>query len=796
MSVPSENITQRPFEEILPEAFLSYSKFVALHRAIPDVRDGLKPVHRRILFSMNELGMHPDKPYSKAARLVGDCMAKYHPHGDSSIYESAVRMSQPWASRYPFVDGHGNFGSIDGDSAAAMRYTEMRMSPLALLMVQDIDKSTVAFKSNYDEKLKEPIVLPSPIPNILLNGGSGIAVGMASNMPPHNLKEVIEGVLLQIDNPKVTVSELMQKIPGPDFPTGGFIIGTVGIEEAYTTGRGKIKIRAKAVIEAFRNGKSLIVVTEMPYGLSKSTLASKIEQLAEDKIGGIVEVRDESDREGIRLVVECRKDADAQLILKQLYKETELQKTFGIINLVISPKGTPEVMGLKQINAAFIEHRKQVVTRRTKYELAKAKARAHILEAIVVAINNLDEVISIIRASKNPPQAKLRLMERFDFSEIQAQAILDMKLQHLTNLELNGIKLEYEEILKLIAALEEILADISKVYAIIKNELKEIVSKYSDDRRTKILSNEAADATDMAIFDDPEKQIEVFLTAQSFIKQMPAQSRKNPKLSFKDGDYVAGRVTCSSKDTLFLFSDKGKSYPISAKLLAEGSGKDRGVSVRSFVQISEGEQIISIVPVKDFEVDNHFLFVTRGGQIMRTPVTDFISARSSEAMTLKEGDALVRVFRTNGENELIIATAQGQCIRFPENEVTPMGRKSRGVKGIALNSKDFVRDALVLESTDQDIIMVTERGYVKRSSLDEYKPQCRAGKGIAIGKIEINKTGLLAGILMVRESTISFIQKSGTVTVIKIGELKLENRVKPGVPMIDVIFDDYVVKGI
>ncbi|MFZ3372354.1 MAG: DNA gyrase subunit A [Desulfitobacteriaceae bacterium] len=796
MSVPSENITQRPFEEILPEAFLSYSKFVALHRAIPDVRDGLKPVHRRILFSMNELGMHPDKPYSKAARLIGDCMAKYHPHGDSSIYESAVRMSQPWASRYPFVDGHGNFGSIDGDSAAAMRYTEMRMSPLALLMVQDIEKNTIAFKPNYDEKLKEPIVLPSPIPNILLNGGSGIAVGMASNMPPHNLKEVIEGVLLQIDNPKVTVGELMQKIPGPDFPTGGFIIGTAGIEEAYNTGRGKIIIRAKAVLEASRNGKSLIVVTEMPYGLSKSTLASKIEQLAEDKISGIAEVRDESDREGIRLVVECRKDADAQLILKQLYKETELQKTFGIINLVISTKGTPEVMGLKQIIAAFIEHRKQVVTRRTKYELAKAKARAHILEAIVVAINKLDEVIAIIRASKNPAQAKLRLMERFDFTEIQAQAILDMKLQHLTNLELEGIKQEYEAILKLIASLEEILADISKVYAIIKNELKEISSKYSDDRRTKLLSSEAAAATDMTIFEDPEKPIVVFMTDQNFIKQMPTQSRKIPNLSSKDGDYVSSRVTCSSRDTLFLFSDQGKAYPLSAKLLSEGSGKDHGVSVRSFVQIPEGERIIDLVPVKDFEANNHFLFVTRGGQVMRTPVTDYINARSSEAMTIKEGDALVRVFRTKGKNNLIIATAQGQFIRFPESEISPMGRKSRGVKGITLASKDFVRDALVLESIDQDIIIATERGYVKRSSLDEFKPQGRAGKGIAFGKIEINKTGLLAGIHMVRESTISFIQKSGTVTVVKLGDLQLENRAKPGVPMVGVLFDDYVVKSI
>ncbi|MDI6877881.1 MAG: DNA gyrase subunit A, partial [Desulfitobacteriaceae bacterium] len=449
MSILEENITQRPLEEVLPEAFMGYSKFVILHRAIPDVRDGLKPVHRRIIYSMHELGMTPDKPHSKSARLVGHCMGAYHPHGDSAIYEAAVRMAQPWASRYQFIDGHGNFGSVDGDPAAAMRYTEMRMTPLAKLMCQDLEKDTVSFRPNYDNRLEEPAVLPSPLPNLLVNGTGGIAVGLATNMPPHNLREVICGITQQIDNPELTLEELMATVPGPDFPTGGYILGQDGIREAYTTGRGKLIVRGKAAIQPGKGGKHLIVITEIPYQVNKANLANKIESLSEGKIEGIADVRDESDREGMRLVVECRKEADPENILAQLYKYTQLQESFGIINLVITADGTPKILNLKELNQAYIEHRREVVIRRTEYDLKKARARAHILEGLVVAIKNLDEVIALIRASKTPALAKAALILRFEFSDLQAQAVLDMKLQHLTNLELESILKEYDEVLRL-----------------------------------------------------------------------------------------------------------------------------------------------------------------------------------------------------------------------------------------------------------------------------------------------------------------------------------------------------------
>lgn len=582
MSITEDNIIQRPLEDVLPESFLGYSKHVILQRAVPDVRDGLKPVHRRILFSMDEIGMHTDKPYSKSARLVGDCMGKYHPHGDSSIYESAVRMAQPWATRYPMVDGQGNFGSIDGDNAAAMRYTEMRMTPLSQLMTQDIEKNTVLFKENYDQRLKEPVVLPSPFPNLLVNGGSGIAVGMMSNIPPHNLREVIAGVILQIDQPQVSVEQLMEKVSGPDFPTGGLIIGNEGIINAYKTGRGKVTMRGKALIEQGKNGKSLIVITEIPYQVNKSTLAAKIETMADSgKIEGISEVRDESDREGIRLVVECRKEADPLNILRLLYKHTQLEDTFGIINLVITAEGTPKVLGLKEINAAFIQHRKIVVTKRTEFDLEKARLKAHILEGLVIAINNLDEVIATIRSSKTPSIAKASLITRFELSEIQAQAILDMKLQHLTNFELEGIKKEHADILKLINELESILADINKVYDIIKKELKDIADKHGDDRRTTILPEEMRNEIDLSAFGEPECIFQVALTANGFIKRLPLQAKKKDNAlvcSFKDGDTLQEKLICSNKDRLFFFTRSGEFYSINSKTIPEGKIEIKGAA--------------------------------------------------------------------------------------------------------------------------------------------------------------------------------------------------------------------------
>ncbi|TWH56469.1 DNA gyrase subunit A [Desulfitobacterium sp. LBE] len=805
MSIPEENITQRSLEEVLPESYLGYSKHVILQRAVPDVRDGLKPVHRRIIYAMDELGMTPDKPYSKSARLVGDCMGKYHPHGDSSIYDAAVRMAQPWATRYPLIDGQGNFGSIDGDGAAAMRYTEMRMTHLSQLMTQDIEKDVIPFKPNYDQREKEPIVLPSPFPNLLVNGGSGIAVGMASNIPPHNLREVVAALILQIDNPHVTLEQLMEKVKGPDFPTGGLIIGSQGFTEAYRSGRGKVTMRGKAIIESGKNGKSLIVITEIPFQVSKSTLAAKIEAQSENgKIEGISEVRDESDREGIRLVVECKKDADPKRILKLLYKYTQLQETFGIINLVISEEGTPRVLGLKEINHSYLQHRREVVLRRTEYELAKAKARAHILEGLVIAINNLDEVLQIIRSSKTPALAKAGLITRFEFSEVQAQAILDMKLQHLTNLELDGIRKEYAEILKLIAELESILADINKVYTIIKNELKQIADQYGDERRTLILPEDVGDEVDYSAFEEPEKPMEVLLTRKGFIKQIPTPTRRSQinaiAFAFKDGDVLLEHVSCTSKDTLYFFTHSGKYYDAKAKLVAEAGAKEKGRAVNNLFPLPEEERIVAMVSLREEKEGQYFVFVTKDGQVMRSPVKDFLNARTAEAMGLKEQDEIVKVFLSAGEGELFLASLQGQAIRFAEAEVNPMGRKSRGVKGMTLNEGDYVVDALLIQpgadGETGDLITVTEQGYVKRTSLEEYKPQGRAGRGIAIAKIDAEKTGNLVSLIQVgpkEDKLLHIIQAGGTVTGVEAQSLKRESRVKSGAGLVNVIINDYIV---
>ena len=804
MSIVEDNIIQRPLEDVLPEAFLGYSKHVILQRAVPDVRDGLKPVHRRILYSMDEIGMHTDKPYSKSARLVGDCMGKYHPHGDSSIYDSAVRMAQPWATRYPMVDGQGNFGSIDGDNAAAMRYTEMRMTHLSQLMTQDIEKKTVLFKANYDQRLKEPVVLPSPFPNLLVNGGSGIAVGMMSNMPPHNLREVVNSVILQIDNPRITVDELMEKVSGPDFPTGGLIIGTEGIVNAYKSGRGKVTMRGKAMIEQSKNGKSLIVITEIPYQVNKSTLAAKIETLSViGKIEGISEVRDESDREGIRLVVECRKETDPLSVLRLLYKHTQLEDTFGIINLVITAEGTPKILGLKEINAAFIKHRKIVVTKRTEFDLEKARLHAHILEGLVIAINNLDEVIALIRASKTPAIAKAALITRFELSEIQAQAILDMRLQNLTNFELDGIKKEHDEALKLIAEFESILADVNKVYDIIKKELKEIADKYGDDRRTLVLSEDMRDQLDLSSFEEPENLIEVMLTTKGFIKRMPLQTKKNKGNAlvcvFKDGDTLAERITCTDKDTLYFFTHSGMFYSIKAKTVPEAGNKDKGGLLTNLFPLPLGEMVVSTLPIKDASEGLCLVFVTKDGQVMRSPASDFVNARSSEAIGLKEGDAVIKVGLGDNQGEIVLVTHQGQAIRYPEAEINPMGRKSRGVKGMALGNQDWIVDALLLSSSGQnslgDLVTVTERGFVKRTSIEEYKPQGRAGKGIAIGKVDPLGTGFVIGVTQVKdEDVLNIIQVSGTVTQVEMKNVKAESRAKPGSQRVSVLLDDYAVR--
>ncbi|AFM41310.1 DNA gyrase, A subunit [Desulfosporosinus acidiphilus SJ4] len=800
MSMNEETISQRPLEEVLPESFLGYSKHVILQRAVPDVRDGLKPVHRRILYSMDEIGMSPDKPYSKSARLVGDCMGKYHPHGDSSIYESAVRMAQPWAIRYPLVDGQGNFGSIDGDNAAAMRYTEMRMTPLAQLMTQDLDKNTVLFKANYDQRLKEPVVLPSPFPNLLINGGSGIAVGMMSNIPPHNLKEVVAGLIQQIDHPDTTVEELLEKVKGPDFPTGGLIIGTDGIISAYKTGRGKVTMRGKAVIEQGKSGKNLIAITEIPFQVNKSTLASKIEAHADSgKISGISEVRDESDREGIRLVVECRKEADPLEVLRNLYKYTQMEETFGIINLVITPDGTPKVLGLKEINAAFIEHRKIVVTKRTKFELEKAKHRIHILEGLMIAINHLDEVIEIIRSSKTPALAKAALMTRFELSEIQSQAILDLKLQTLTNFELDGIRQDYDDTLRLISELEGILADVSKVFQIIKHELKDIADKYGDERRTRIMPEEMRNTFDLSSFEEVEHPFEVILTKQGYIKRIPLPSKNiktMPALSFKDGDVVSLKVSATDQETLYFFTQTGNFYCIKAKTVPEAGPKEKGSPLSNLLQLQAEETIAAILSVKEGTDQSYFIFITQEGQVMRSPVKDFVHARNAEGMGLKENDVLTRVFIGTDAGELFIATYYGQAIRFPLTDINPMGRKARGMKGITLNEGDRVVDALLLmpENPLGDLVTLTERGYIKRTSFEEFKPQSRAGKGIAITKVSAEKIGYLTDITRANEEdSLEILQVEGDVTKIEIKSLKVESRAKSGSQWIPVLHNNFAL---
>lgn len=804
MSIREDKISQRPLEDVLPEAFLGYSKHVILQRAVPDVRDGLKPVHRRILYTMDELGMQADKPYSKSARLVGDCMGRYHPHGDSSIYDAAVRMAQPWATRYPMVDGQGNFGSLDGDSAAAMRYTEVRMTTLAQLMTQDIEKNTTPFKANYDQRLKEPVVLPSPFPYLLVNGGSGIAVGMMSNMPPHNLREVVDAIIMQIDKPQVTLEELMSKIGGPDFPTGGLLIGTEGILSAYQNGRGKVTLRGKALIEQGQAGKSLLVITEIPYQVNKATLAGKIETLAATgKIEGISEVRDESDREGIRLVVECRKDADPREVLRLLYKYTQLEDTFGIINLVIAADGTPKVLGLKEINAAFIAHRKSVVWRRTEFDLEKARLKEHILAGLMLAISNLDEVLALIRASKTPALARAGLITGFELTEVQAQAILDMRLQNLTNMELAGIQQDHADIVKLIAELENILADERKVLDIIKKELQEIGEKYGDERRTRILPEEMRHCFDPGVLTEPENPVEILRTVRGFWKRIPLAVKKNkgnaPPCSFKDGDTLAERIVCTDKDMLYLFTRSGKFYCLKAKLIPEAKAKDKGVHLANIFPLPAEEEIVSIIPGRDEPGGWNFLFVTKDGQVLRSPAADFVNSRSAEAIGLREGDNLVKAFLSEGRGDLLLATGRGQVIRYSETEISLMGRKARGVKGMTLNGGDWVVAALLLnreeERTGGDLVTLTERGFVKRTPLAEYKAQGRAGKGVAIAKVDSVGTGFLVDVAQGEgEDALHVLQSSGLVTRLALKELKAESRAKAGVQRIPVLLQDYAIR--
>ena len=786
-------------EDEMKRSYLLYSMSVIVGRALPDVRDGLKPIHRRILYAMSELGLTPDKPHRKSATIVGEVMGKYHPHGDAAIYETLVRMAQDFSHRYPLIDGHGNFGSIDGDPPAAMRYTEARMAKITLKLLADIDKETVDFVPNFDESLKEPTVLPARFPNLLVNGSSGIAVGMATNIPPHNLGEVIDAVVMLIDNPDASVKELMMVIKGPDFPTGGLIMGRDGIREAYTTGRGSIKMRARARIETSSSGKTRILVTEIPYQVNKARLIESIAELVRDKkIDGITDLRDESDREGMRIVIELRRDANPNVVLNQLYKHTQMEDTFGVIMLVLVD-GQPRVLNLKETLHYYIEHQKEVVTRRTRFELARAEERAHILEGLKIALDNLDAIITLIRESGTPEVAREGLMKKFKLSEKQAQAILDMRLQRLTGLERKKIEDEYVDVIKLIAKLKGILADEKRVLEVIKEELLAIKEEYADPRRTEI----TAAATKLDVEDlIAEEDIVVTLTHQGYIKRLPLTTYRSQRrggrgvtgMSTKEEDFVEHLFVTTTHDYILFFTDKGKIYSIKAYEVPEASRQARGTAVVNLISLSPGESIRAVIPIREFADDKYLVMATRQGVIKKTALSMYDNARRSGviAIDLAEDDDLVSVKLTSGDEELIIVTAQGQSIRFKEEEVRPLGRIARGVKGISLAKGDTVVGMDVVRD-GCDLLVVTANGFGKRTPLAEYRLQSRGGKGIKTLKVT-PKTGPAADVkVLCGDDELMIISAEGIIIRMNAADIPQQGRSTQGVRVMKLEPGDKVV---
>ena len=738
-----ENIQDVNLTSEMKESFIDYAMSVIVARALPDVRDGLKPVHRRILYGMNELGVTPDKPHKKSARIVGDVMGKYHPHGDSAIYESMVRMAQPFSYRAMLVDGHGNFGSVDGDGAAAMRYTEARMSKIALEMLRDINKNTVDFQGNYDDSEQEPVVLPARFPNLLVNGTTGIAVGMATNIPPHNLSEVIDATSLLMDNPDVTTNELMEVLPGPDFPTGGLVMGKSGIRRAYETGKGSITVRAKVELTEMPNGKERILVTELPYMVNKAKLIERISELHRDKrIEGITDLRDESSREGMRIVIDVRRDVSASVVLNNLYKMTALQTSFGF-NMLAIEKGVPKILSLKRILENYVEHQKEVITRRTIFDKNKAEARAHILEGLRIALDHIDEIIAIIRGSQSDDEAKATLIERFEFSDRQAQAILDMRLRRLTGLERDKIENEYQELLKFIADLEDILARPERVIEIIKTELNDVRTKFGDARRTELLVGEVLSLEDEDLIE--EEEVVITLTNNGYIKRMAnsefrAQRRGGrgvQGMGVHDDDFVKNLVSCSTHDTLLFFTNTGKVYRAKGYEIPEYGRTAKGIPVINLLGIDSAEKIQAIISVEGkAEAGKYLFFTTLKGTVKRTAVTAFSNIRSNGliAISLKEDDELVNVVTTNGNQKMIIGTHAGYSVTFDENTVRDMGRTASGVRGIRLRENDYVVGAAILDE-NKEVLVITENGYGKRTKASEYPVKGRGGKGIKTANI-------------------------------------------------------------
>ena len=783
-------IIDRDVENEMKSAYMSYAMSVIVSRALPDVRDGLKPVHRRILYTMHEDGLTSDKPYRKSATTVGDVLGRYHPHGDSSVYDAMVRMAQDFSLRYPLIDGHGNFGSIDGDGAAAMRYTEARMSKIAEYMLTDIEKNTVDFMPNYDDRLQEPTVLPSKIPQLLINGSSGIAVGMATNIPPHNLTEVCDGLIRIIENPNTTDEELMSIIKGPDFPTGGMILGKDGIKEAYRTGKGKIVVRAEAEIEEMANNKQRIIVTSLPYQVNKARLIENISKLVREKrIEGISELRDESDRnDRVRIVIELKRDARAQVVLNQLYKNTQMQDTFGAILLALVD-GEPKILTLRQCLDYYIDHRKTVILRRTKFELDKALARAHILEGLRIAIDNIDEVISIIRSSYD--DAKERLIERFGLTDIQAQAILDMRLKTLSGLQREKIEEEYKQLMELIAHLREILNNEQLVYDIIKEDLEEVKTKFGDERLTKIKPAEGDIEEEDLI---KEEQTIVALTHFGYIKRMPADTYKSQRrggkgitgISTRADDFVTEIFTASTHDTILFFSNKGKLYRLRGYEIPEAGRTAKGTAIVNLLSLDPGEKITAVIPISNFAEGKYLLMATQKGFIKKTALTEYNSARKTglQAITLKEEDELIAVRLTDGQDNVVLVTEDGMSITFSEQDVRPMGRTAQGVIGIKLGDGDKVIGMeSIIDGANATLLAITEHGFGKRTDLDEYRVQNRGGRGVITYKVT-QKTGKLVGIRVTDDSNdIMMITDTGTIIRISVKDVSVLGRSTQGVTL-------------
>lgn len=782
-------------------SFIDYAMSVIVARALPDVRDGLKPVHRRILYGMNELGVTPDKPHKKSARITGDVMGKYHPHGDSSIYEAMVRMAQWWSYRYMLVDGHGNFGSMDGDGAAAQRYTEARMSKIALEMLRDINKNTVDFADNYDASEREPLVLPARFPNLLVNGATGIAVGMATNIPPHNLGETIDAVKLMMDNPEVTTRELMEVLPGPDFPTGALVMGKSGIHKAYETGKGSIVLRSRTEIEVTKSGRERIVVTEFPYMVNKTKVHEHIVRLVQEKrIEGITAVRDESNREGVRFVIEVRRDASANVILNNLFKMTQMQTNFGF-NMLAIQNGVPKVLSLRQILGAYIEHQKEVVTRRTIFDKEKAEARAHILEGLLIALDHIDEVIRIIRNSQTDAEAQAELMSKFKLSERQSQAILDMRLRRLTGLERDKIQSEYDDLVALIADLADILAKPERVATIIKEELEEVKRKFGDARRTELMVGEVLSLEDEDLIE--ETDVLITLSNKGYIKRLDqaeftAQKRGGRGVQgtgVKDDDFVRELVSTSTHDHLLFFTNKGRVYRLKGYEIPEYGRTAKGLPIVNLLKLDEGESIQTIINVEQDRSDEAYLFfTTRQGLVKRTNVAEFSNIRQNglKALNLRDEDELINVFLTDGNTDVIIGTKYGYSVRFNEAVVRNMGRSATGVRGVNLREGDKVVGASVV--TDQDeVLIITEKGYGKRTMASEYPTKGRGGKGIKTANIT-EKNGPLAGLLTVKgDEDLMIITDTGVMIRTSVGNISQTGRSTQGVKVMRLDQDAKIV---